>query len=141
MQEVPGIEVFGGIVLNRAVGGINTEAVRRMIEMEGRRGRIVWLPTIDAENQIGFARESRPFIAVVRQGKPVPNLRRSWNSSLNMSSCSRPDIIGRRIACRHFCCEARWCEANPRDACLGRVDWRDARQTSGDGGAGCDGGV
>src|SRR5438445_4289963 len=31
MREVPGIAVFGGLVLNRAVGGLNAEAVRRMI--------------------------------------------------------------------------------------------------------------
>lgn len=52
MQIVPGIQVFGGIVLNRSVGGLNVEAVRRMIEMEGGRGRIVWLPTRDAENEV-----------------------------------------------------------------------------------------
>jgi hypothetical protein len=74
MEEVGGIEVFGGIVLNRAVGGINAEAVRRMAEMEGRRGRIVWLPTLDAENQVRFAGDRRAGVAVVRDGRPVPEL-------------------------------------------------------------------
>ena len=74
MLEVGGIEVFGGIVLNRSVGGINAEAVRRMTQMAGQRGKIVWLPTVDAESQVRFARESRPFIAVVDNGKPVPEL-------------------------------------------------------------------
>ncbi|MEO5959684.1 MAG: DUF6282 family protein, partial [Opitutaceae bacterium] len=74
MQELGGIEVFGGIVLNRAAGGINPEAVRRMIQVEGRTGRIVWLPTFDAENQVRSAKEERPFVAVVRDGKPVPAL-------------------------------------------------------------------
>jgi hypothetical protein len=74
MGEVGGIEVFGGIVLNRAVGGINPEAVERMVQMGGRRGRIVWLPTIDAENQVRFTNDRRPFVAVVRDGKPVPEL-------------------------------------------------------------------
>ena len=74
MEELPGIEVFGGIVLNLSVGGINPEAVRRMIAMQGSRGRFVWLPTIDAENQVQFARETRPSIAVVRDGRPVPEL-------------------------------------------------------------------
>jgi hypothetical protein len=49
---VPGIEVFGGIALNHAVGGLNAEAVRRMSEMDGHRGKFVWLPTFDAENAI-----------------------------------------------------------------------------------------
>jgi hypothetical protein len=74
MEEVPGIEVFGGIVLNLSVGGINPEAVRRMIAMNGSRGRFVWLPTIDAENQVNFGNEKRPSVAVVRDGKPVPAL-------------------------------------------------------------------
>ena len=75
MLEARGIEVFGGIVLNRSVGGINAEAVRRMTQMSGRRGRIVWLPTFDAERQVRFARENRPFVAVVRDNQPVPELR------------------------------------------------------------------
>lgn len=71
---VPGIEVFGGIVLNRAVGGLNADAVRRMTEMDGHRGKFVWLPTFDAENAIRSANESRPFVAVVTGGQPVPAL-------------------------------------------------------------------
>src|SRR4029434_8272190 len=35
MKAVPGIEVFGGIVLNRAVGGINPDAVEWMHRMSG----------------------------------------------------------------------------------------------------------
>jgi hypothetical protein len=72
MEEVGGIEVYGGIVLNRSNGGINPEAVRRMVEVEGHRGKVVWLPTFDAENQVKFDHTNRPFVAVVRDGKPVP---------------------------------------------------------------------
>jgi hypothetical protein len=74
MQEVGGIEVFGGIVLNRSAGGINAEAVRRMTQVEAHRGKIVWLPTFDAENQVKFSHEDRPFVSVVKEGKPVPAL-------------------------------------------------------------------
>ena len=49
-QIVPGIEVYGGIVLNRAVGGINPVAVENMATITGGLGRIVWLPTFDSEN-------------------------------------------------------------------------------------------
>jgi hypothetical protein len=72
MEEAPGMEIYGGIVLNLAVGGLNVEAVRRMIAMHGGRGKFVWLPTLDAENQVLFAKEQRPFVAVVKDGKPVP---------------------------------------------------------------------
>ncbi len=70
----PGLEVFGGIVLNHSVGGINVEAVRRMAEMDGRRGKFVWLPTLDAENAVRTARESRSYVSVVSDGAPVPAL-------------------------------------------------------------------
>ena len=69
-----GIEVFGGIVLNRAVGGLNAEAVRRMAAMAGGRGRIVWLPTFDAENAVRAEGAARPYVAVVAAGRPVPAL-------------------------------------------------------------------
>lgn len=73
-REVGGIEVFGGIVLNRAVGGINPEAVAKMAAFAGGRGKIVWLPTFDAENHVKHAGEDRPSVAVVRDGKSVPGL-------------------------------------------------------------------
>ncbi|WP_299354704.1 DUF6282 family protein [Mucilaginibacter sp.] len=74
MQEVGGIEVFGGIVLNRSVGGINAEAVRRMVQIEGHRGKVVWLPTVDAENGFEHTPGPRQFVPVVKDGKPVPEL-------------------------------------------------------------------
>jgi hypothetical protein len=72
MQEIGGIDVFGGIVLNLSVGGLNPEAVRKMVQMDGRRGRIVWLPTFDSEAQVKLSGENRPFVAVVKDGSPVP---------------------------------------------------------------------
>src|SRR3954471_8410479 len=72
MEEIGGVEVFGGIVLNRSAGGINAEAVRKMSQVAGKRGRIVWLPTFDAENQVTFGQENRPFVSVVKDGRPVP---------------------------------------------------------------------
>src|SRR4030095_1755547 len=39
MKVVPGGEVFGGIVLNKAVGGINPDAVEWMHRTYGGRGR------------------------------------------------------------------------------------------------------
>jgi hypothetical protein len=63
-KTAPGIEVFGGIALNRAVGGINPAAVDRMTQMKGGWGRVVWMPTFDAENQVRYSKESRPFVSV-----------------------------------------------------------------------------
>jgi microsomal dipeptidase-like Zn-dependent dipeptidase len=52
MNQVPGLEVWGGIVLNNAVGGINPAAVEWMHRMYGGRGRVVWLPTFDSDKHI-----------------------------------------------------------------------------------------
>jgi hypothetical protein len=52
MKVVPGIEVFGGIVLNNSVGGINPAAVEWMHRMSGGRGKVVWLPTFDSDKHI-----------------------------------------------------------------------------------------
>src|SRR5467141_3057562 len=61
-KEVPGIEIFGGIDLNRSVGGVNTAAVERMVMMKGGWGRVIWMPTFDAENQVRYSKENRPYV-------------------------------------------------------------------------------
>ena len=70
-ERLTGMRCYGGIVLNRSVGGLNLEAVRRMVTFTGNRGRVVWLPTFDAENHVRRFREERPFVAVVERGQPV----------------------------------------------------------------------
>lgn len=51
-KVVSGIEVFGGVALDSAVGGLNPSAVRAAAGFvpELRTCRIVWMPTIDARN-------------------------------------------------------------------------------------------
>jgi hypothetical protein len=44
-RMVPGIRVFGGIVLNHYVGGINPAAVEAALRLGGKE---VWMPTVDA---------------------------------------------------------------------------------------------
>ena len=68
-KEVPGIEVFGGIDLNLTVGGINPAAVEHMAEVSGGWGRFVWMSTFDAENQVRYSKENRPFVSVSRNGE------------------------------------------------------------------------
>jgi len=46
-QLVPGIDIVGGIVLNRAVGGINPAAVEAALELGAKH---IWMPTVDAAN-------------------------------------------------------------------------------------------
>jgi hypothetical protein len=72
---VPGIEVFGGVALNLTVGGINAAAVENMAAVSGGWGRIVWMPTFDAENQVRTSKENRPFVPVTRNGELLPEVK------------------------------------------------------------------
>lgn len=72
--QTPGIEVFGGIALNRTVGGVNPAAVERMTRVAGGWGKLVWMPTFDAENQVRVNKETRPFVAVSRNGRLLPEV-------------------------------------------------------------------
>ena len=70
-QMVPGIELFGGIVLNRAVGGMNPVAVEAMALTRGGRGRVVYMPTVDAEYRNANRANSVP---VSRNGALLPEV-------------------------------------------------------------------
>jgi hypothetical protein len=74
-KEVPGIEVFGGIDLNLTVGGINPAAVEHMTRMTGGWGRLVWMSTFDAENQVKYSKENRPSVKVSRNGELLPEVK------------------------------------------------------------------
>ena len=74
-KEVPGIEVFGGIDLNLTVGGMNPIAVEHMTEVSGGWGRFVWMSTFDAENQVRYSKENRPFVSVARNGQLLPEVK------------------------------------------------------------------
>jgi hypothetical protein len=73
-KEVPGIEIFGGIDLNRSVGGINAAAIERMVLMKGGWGKVVWMPTFDNENQVKASKENRPFVAISKNGQLLPEV-------------------------------------------------------------------
>ena len=83
MAQVDGLEIFGGVVLNRSVGGINPEMVRQMVAFEGGRGKVVWLPTFDAEHNeyrvgpdgnMAEPTPDDPVVRVLENGEPVAPL-------------------------------------------------------------------
>jgi len=75
MKAVPGIEVFGGIVLNNAVGGINPNAVEWMHRFYGSRGKIVWLPTFESDKHVKtFGKPDAKGIVVAPGGKVLPEM-------------------------------------------------------------------
>ena len=71
---VPGIEIFGGITSDRAEGGVNLDAVKRMVLMKGGWGRVVWLPTFDSEAQVKYDKSNLPFVPVSKDGKLLPEV-------------------------------------------------------------------
>ena len=113
MAQVDGIEIYGGIVLNRAVGGLNAEAVRQMVLFEGGRGKVVWLPTFDAEHYVQSHGSSDPFVSVVKDGRPVQALTDIFDSIakhdlvLAMGHSSPEEVLllipeARRIGVKHI---------------------------------------
>ena len=69
----PNVEVFGGITLNKQVGGINPYAVESAIKMGAK---IVWLPTAWSRNDRKASKGIDDGIAVLdAQGEVLPDLR------------------------------------------------------------------
>jgi hypothetical protein len=74
-QQVPGVEVFGGIDLSRAVGGINPAAVEEMTRITGGFGRVVWMPTLDAENVLRASGTGDPFVRISQNHELLPEVK------------------------------------------------------------------
>jgi len=69
---VPGAPVYGGVVLNDFVGGLNPSAVEASAALGGRA---VWLPTFSAMNHRRVERLGTDGIALLDSaGKPLPAL-------------------------------------------------------------------
>ena len=65
--------MYGGIVMNRVVGGINPRAVEVALKLGAK---VVWLPTQSAENHIRKLHgDMKNLVEVIRDGKPVPELK------------------------------------------------------------------
>jgi predicted metal-dependent phosphotriesterase family hydrolase len=45
-----------------------------MVQFDGGRGKVVWLPTFDAEYYVTAQGGAGPFVSVMRGGAPVPEL-------------------------------------------------------------------
>jgi hypothetical protein len=69
---VPQIEVFGGVVLNHSVGGMNRAAVEAMHRIGGKYGKVVWLPTVDAECHLRIFHKPGIGIKIADNGKILP---------------------------------------------------------------------
>ena len=84
-RVIPGIRVFGGIVLNYYVGGINPAAVEASLRLGGKE---VWMPTVDSgyhaevhggtggyDNQQGGRRQAEGIWVEDKEGKLRPEVK------------------------------------------------------------------
>jgi Family of unknown function (DUF6282) len=75
MKVVPEIEIWGGIVLNKAVGGVNPDAVEWMHRMYGGRGKVVWLPTFEADKHVKtLSKPDARGLVVAPGGRVTPEM-------------------------------------------------------------------
>lgn len=47
-QQMPGVHLFGGLVMSYEVGGLNPQAVRAVASLGGK---VIWLPTLDSVHE------------------------------------------------------------------------------------------
>jgi hypothetical protein len=75
-KEVPGIELFGGVTQDLAVGGINLAAVKQMASITGGYGKVVWLPTFDSEISVRHAdgKGQGPYVPIQKDGHLLPSV-------------------------------------------------------------------
>jgi hypothetical protein len=76
-SELPGIELFGGFVMNLSNGGINVPGIELMAtRIRGEPGRVIWMPAGDSEIEVRQAKDpNRPFVAVTRNGALLPEVK------------------------------------------------------------------
>ena len=71
-EAVPEVGVYGGIVLNAQVGGINPDAVETACAMGAK---CVWMPTASSVRHIShFKTTAKPVAVFDDKGAPVPGL-------------------------------------------------------------------
>ncbi len=68
---VPGIEVFGGIVLNHSVGGVNPAAAEAALKLGARE---VWMPTVDARYHAEVHGGTGSYDVQQSAGSPRPGI-------------------------------------------------------------------
>lgn len=71
--ENTGFTMYGGVVLNRVIGGINPEAAEKGLQLGAKE---IWLPTQSAKQHLQkMGKNPADGIELVRDGRIVPELR------------------------------------------------------------------
>ena len=70
-RTVEGVQLFGGIALNRSVGGINPVAVENVLSFPEGVGRVVYMPTFESEH---YNPGSPVAVPITENGKLLPKV-------------------------------------------------------------------
>ena len=76
--EIPGLELYGGFVLNLPNGEINPAGVEFMAtQIAGEPGRIVWMPVgVNTPKEVRASKNPNgPFVSVSRNGELLPEVK------------------------------------------------------------------
>ena len=88
---VPGIKVFGGLVMNHPNGGINPAAVEAIANFRGagaeKLGRVVWLPSINSRNHHQRFKIGAPPVEVFDGTKLLPAMQEV------LKLCAKHDLV------------------------------------------------
>lgn len=70
--ENTGFTMYGGVVMNKVIGGVNPEAVEKGLKLGAK---VIWLPTQSAKRHMEkMGQDPANGIELVRDGKVVPDL-------------------------------------------------------------------
>lgn len=68
-----GFTMYGGVVMNKVIGGVNPEAVEKGLKLGAK---VIWLPTQSAKQHLlKMGKDPADGIELVRDGKVVPELK------------------------------------------------------------------
>lgn len=71
--EDTGFTMYGGVVMNKVIGGVNPEAVEKGLKLGAK---VIWLPTQSArQHLLKMGKDPADGIELVRDGKVVPELK------------------------------------------------------------------
>lgn len=71
-SQFPNIRVYGGVALNKAVGGVNPEAVEWMCRLSPEYGKVVFFPTFDAAHHKSVFEVAGEGLQITKDGKLSP---------------------------------------------------------------------
>ena len=71
--EDTGFTMYGGVVMNKVIGGVNPEAVEKGLKLGAK---VIWLPTQSAKRHLEkMGKDPADGIELVRDGKVIPELK------------------------------------------------------------------